>query len=63
MQIVQTVKTLRTKGFVCKDPEIASWSIKRIILKEKGVQVEIPPQFRAATTRMTLRLRKMLKNI
>ncbi|MFX1250321.1 MAG: hypothetical protein ACFFCZ_01740 [Promethearchaeota archaeon] len=62
LQIVQAIKTLRTKDFVCKDPEIASWSLKRIILQEKGFQVEIPSQFRATTTRMTFRLRKMLKN-
>ncbi len=62
LQIVQSIKDLRKKGFVCKDPEIAAWSLKRIILQEKGPQVDIPKEFRAATTRMTFRLHKILKN-
>ncbi|MFX0064799.1 MAG: hypothetical protein ACFFC7_21705 [Candidatus Hermodarchaeota archaeon] len=62
LQIVQSIKDLRKKGFVCKDPEIAAWSLKRILLQEKGSQVDIPKEFRAATTRMTFRLRKILKH-
>ncbi|MFX0064904.1 MAG: hypothetical protein ACFFC7_22235 [Candidatus Hermodarchaeota archaeon] len=60
--VVQAIKTLRSKGFVCKDPEITSWALKRVLLNEKGTQKTIPKEFRTATTQMTFRLRKILKN-
>ncbi|MFX1532769.1 MAG: hypothetical protein ACFFDI_00895 [Promethearchaeota archaeon] len=58
----QAIKFLQSKGFVCKDPEITAWALKRIILEEKGTQKNIPKELRPATTRMTFRLRKILKN-
>ncbi|MFX0064797.1 MAG: hypothetical protein ACFFC7_21695 [Candidatus Hermodarchaeota archaeon] len=33
--IVQSIKDLRKKGFVRKDPEIAAWSLKRILLRKR----------------------------
>ncbi|MFX1250720.1 MAG: hypothetical protein ACFFCZ_03815 [Promethearchaeota archaeon] len=62
LKVTQVIKFLRSKGFVCKDPEITAWALKRIILRERGAQKSIPKEFRAATTRMTFRLRKILKN-
>ncbi|MFX1536490.1 MAG: hypothetical protein ACFFDI_19925 [Promethearchaeota archaeon] len=59
---VQAIKILKSKGFVCKDPEITSWALKRVLLNEKGTQITIPKEFRTATTQMTFRLRKILKN-
>ncbi|MFX0094286.1 MAG: hypothetical protein ACFFBD_21290, partial [Candidatus Hodarchaeota archaeon] len=62
-EIIQAIKMLQVQGFICKDPEIAAWALKRILLKEKGPQKYIPKELIAATTRMTYRMRKMLKNI
>ncbi|MFX0061669.1 MAG: hypothetical protein ACFFC7_05730 [Candidatus Hermodarchaeota archaeon] len=62
VKVAHTIKVLRLKGFVCKDPEITSWALKRILLEEKGSQTNVPRDLRSATTRMTFRLRKMLKN-
>ncbi|MFX1255065.1 MAG: hypothetical protein ACFFCZ_25930 [Promethearchaeota archaeon] len=62
LKVVQAIKILRSKGFVCKDPEIASWALKRFILNEKGTQKTVPKEFRAATTQMVFRLRKILRN-
>lgn len=58
--LIQAIKVLRTKGFICKDPEVASWALKRIILSEKGTQNSIPRELRATTTRLTFRIRKLL---
>ncbi|MFX0091459.1 MAG: hypothetical protein ACFFBD_06825 [Candidatus Hodarchaeota archaeon] len=58
---VQMIKILRNKGFICKDPEIASWTLKRILLEEKGSQTSIPKELRSVTTRMTSRIRKLLE--
>ncbi|MFX1537072.1 MAG: hypothetical protein ACFFDI_22905 [Promethearchaeota archaeon] len=62
LDVAHTIKALRLKGFVCKDPEITSWALKRILLEEKGPQINVPKELRSATTRMTFRLRKMLKH-
>ncbi|MFX0095134.1 MAG: hypothetical protein ACFFBD_25595, partial [Candidatus Hodarchaeota archaeon] len=59
-QVIQAVKILRSKKFICKDPEIAAWALKRILLNEKGTQTSIPKELRVATTRLTCRLRKCL---
>ncbi|MFX0065123.1 MAG: hypothetical protein ACFFC7_23370 [Candidatus Hermodarchaeota archaeon] len=61
LRIAQVIKVLRHKKFVCKDPEICSWALKRILLDEKGSQTNVPRELRAATTRMTFRLRQILK--
>ncbi|MFX0065977.1 MAG: hypothetical protein ACFFC7_27745 [Candidatus Hermodarchaeota archaeon] len=60
-KVVKAIKILRNKGFICKDPEIASWSLKRIILEEKSVQKNIPRNLRTPTTRITCRIKKMLE--
>ena len=60
-KIVKAIKILRNKGFICKGPEIASWSLKRIILEEKSVQKNIPRNLRTPTTRITCRIKKMLE--
>ncbi|MFX1251571.1 MAG: hypothetical protein ACFFCZ_08175 [Promethearchaeota archaeon] len=60
-KIAKVIKILRNKGFLCKDPEIASWSLKRIVLEEKIVQKNIPKNLRTPTTRVTCRIRKMLE--
>ncbi len=62
LKVVQTIKMLRLKGFICKDPEVASWALKRILLEEKGPQTSIPKELRPITTRMTFRLRQKLKD-
>ncbi|MFX0092230.1 MAG: hypothetical protein ACFFBD_10750, partial [Candidatus Hodarchaeota archaeon] len=61
LQVIQAVKILHLKGFICKDPEVASWALKRILLNEKGVQKAIPEDLRSVTTRMTFRIRRLLK--
>ncbi|MFX1253510.1 MAG: hypothetical protein ACFFCZ_18010 [Promethearchaeota archaeon] len=61
LKVVQAIKMLRVKGFICKDPEVASWALKRILLEEKGSQTTIPKELRPMTTRMTFRLRQKLK--
>ncbi|MFX1254350.1 MAG: hypothetical protein ACFFCZ_22250 [Promethearchaeota archaeon] len=63
LRVAQAIKVLRCKKFVCKDPEICSWALKRILLDEKGPQTNVPKELCAATTRMTFRLRQMLKTI
>ncbi len=63
LRVAQAIKILRLKKFVCKDPEICSWALKRILLDEKGPQSNVPRELRSATTRMTFRLRQMLKSI
>ncbi|MFX0063012.1 MAG: hypothetical protein ACFFC7_12600 [Candidatus Hermodarchaeota archaeon] len=60
-KIAKVIKILRNKGFICKDPEIASWSLKRIVLEEKSVQKNIPKNLRTPTTRVTCRIRKILE--
>ncbi|MFX0065313.1 MAG: hypothetical protein ACFFC7_24345 [Candidatus Hermodarchaeota archaeon] len=62
LTVVQAIKMLRLKGFICKDPEVASWALKRILLEEKGPQTTIPKELRPMTTRMTFRLRQILKD-
>ncbi|MFX0090198.1 MAG: hypothetical protein ACFFBD_00440 [Candidatus Hodarchaeota archaeon] len=59
-QVIQAVKILRSKNFICKDPEVAAWALKRILLNEKGTQTSVPKDLRFATTRLTHRLRKCL---
>ncbi|MFX0092598.1 MAG: hypothetical protein ACFFBD_12615 [Candidatus Hodarchaeota archaeon] len=59
-QVAEACKVLRTKGFVCKDPEIAAWSLKRIFLEKKGSNMSVPKELRAATARMTFRIRNFL---
>ncbi|MFX1536607.1 MAG: hypothetical protein ACFFDI_20515, partial [Promethearchaeota archaeon] len=60
-KVAKAIKILQNKGFICKDPEIASWSLKRIILEEKSVQKDIHKNLRTPTTRITCRIRKMLE--
>ncbi|MFX0094107.1 MAG: hypothetical protein ACFFBD_20380 [Candidatus Hodarchaeota archaeon] len=61
LAVVHAIKILRIKKFICKDPEVASWALKRILLGGKGPQKTIPKELRPVTTRMTFRIRKLLE--
>ncbi|MFX0093441.1 MAG: hypothetical protein ACFFBD_16940 [Candidatus Hodarchaeota archaeon] len=60
-KVVKAITALRVKGFVCKDPEVVSWALKRIILEDKGPQTNIPKELRSKTARMTFRIRRLLE--
>jgi hypothetical protein len=57
---VQSCNKLKKTGFICKDPEVAAWSLKRVVINEKGAQKDVPQELRSAVTRMNFRIRKSL---